>query len=89
MFGKIDSLLERGLAMKAKDIIKNMQELNPEEEVMIAYWYKRDVAGWFEDGEVTDEVWKDSVNEFDSWDLQDIADEITTIVDVRVARNKK
>lgn len=77
--------------MKAKDVIKNMQELNPEEEVMIVYWYKRDVASWFSwsGGEVTDEVWKDSVDEFDSWDFQDVANEITHMVNVRIKKKSR
>lgn len=47
--------------MKVKDVIKNMQSYNPEDEVIILYWTK----DYFNDEEnpLTDEVWSKVVKE--------------------------
>lgn len=78
--------------MKAKDIIKSLSQYDPEEEIMIAYWTKDLVQGWFdeEDNEIiTDDIWNVAVDEFDSYDLQQTADMILDCVSEEIHREKK
>jgi hypothetical protein len=49
--------------MKVKDVIKNMQDYNPEDEVVILYWTK-DIFD-DENNTLTDDVWVKVVQEVD------------------------
>lgn len=77
--------------MKAKDIIEALKKYNPEEEIMIAYWTKDLVQGWFkeENGEIiTNDIWNEAVDEFDTYDLQDTADMILDCISEKINENK-
>jgi hypothetical protein len=50
--------------MKVKDVIKNMQNYNPEDEVVILYWTK-DIFD-DEDNPITDEVWSKVITIIDN-----------------------
>jgi hypothetical protein len=68
--------------MKVKDVIKNMQSHNPEDEVIILYWTK-DIFD-DEDNPLTDEVWSKVVKEVDDCHLdfssQVISEEILDVL---------
>lgn len=67
--------------MKVKELIKYLSELNPDERIMVAYWTRETIQGWFSDDQViTDEIWNSAVDEFDSYSLQDTADDITDFI---------
>ena len=67
--------------MKVKEIINALKDYDPEERVMIAYWTKDEVQEWFSDDEViTNELWNKAVDEFDTYSLQDTADDITSFI---------
>ena len=77
---------ERG-NMKAKDIIKSLSNLDPEEKVMIVYWTRDCVQDWFdEEGQiVTDEIWNEAVKEFDEYEFQETNDMILDSVSERLS----
>jgi hypothetical protein len=68
--------------MKVKDVIKNMQNYNPEDEVVILWWTK-DI---FDDEvhPITDEIWAKVVKDVDDNHLdfssQVISDEILDVL---------
>ena len=68
--------------MKVSDVIKSLQRLDPEDEIMIGWWERAFVSEWFYDqGELIEkDKWNDAVDLFDSWDLQDTGDEIVSLV---------
>lgn len=76
---------ERG-NMKAKDIIKSLSNLDPEEKVMIVYWTRDCVQDWFdeEDQIVTNEIWNEAVEEFDGYEFQETSDMILDSVSERL-----
>ena len=49
--------------MKVKDVIKNMQNYNPEDEVVILYWTKDIFDN--EDNTISDDVWAKVVKDVD------------------------
>lgn len=73
--------------MKVKDIIKSLSNLDPEEKVMIVYWTKDCVQGWFdeEDQIITDEIWNEAVEEFDEYEFQETNDMILDSISERVS----
>ena len=78
--------------MKVKEIINALKDYDPEEEVMIAYWTKDLVQGWFdkEDNEIiTDDIWNVAVDEFETYDLQDTADMILDCVSEEIHKEEK
>lgn len=77
---------ERG-NMKAKDIIKSLSNLDPEEKVMIVYWTRDCVQDWFDEEEqiVTDEIWNEAVKEFDEYEFQETNDMILDSISERVS----
>lgn len=78
--------------MKVKELIKHLTELNPEEQVMVAYWTKDLVQGWFDEEEneiVTDDIWNKAVDEFETYDLQDAGDMILNCVSEEIHKEKK
>jgi hypothetical protein len=68
--------------MKVKDVIKNMQSHNPEDEIVILYWTK-DI---FDDEvhQISDEVWSKVVKDVDDNHLdfssQVISEEILDVL---------
>lgn len=77
--------------MKVKEIINALKDYDPEEEVMIAYWTKDLVQGWFdeEDNEIiTDDIWNVAVSEFETYELQDTADMILDCVSEEIHKEK-
>lgn len=78
--------------MKVKEIINSLKDYDPEEEVMIAYWTKDLVQGWFdeEDNEIiTDDIWNVAVSEFETYELQDTADMILDCVSEEIHKEEK
>jgi hypothetical protein len=68
--------------MKVKDVIKNMQNYNPEDEVVILHWTK-DIFD-DEDNPITDEVWSKVVKTLDETTNLDFANQVISdeILDV-------
>jgi hypothetical protein len=68
--------------MKVKDAIKNMQNHNPEDEIVILYWTK-DIFN-DEDNPITDEVWSKVVKTLDDTSNLDFANQVISdeILDV-------
>ena len=68
--------------MKVKDVIKNMQSHNPEDEIVILYWTK-DIFD-DEDNPITDEVWVKVVKTLDETTNLDFANQVISdeILDV-------
>jgi hypothetical protein len=68
--------------MKVKDVIKNMQSYNPEDEVIILWWTK-DIFD-DEDNTISDDVWSNVVKEVDDNHLdfssQVISEEILDVL---------
>ena len=62
--------------MKAKDVIKNMKKLNPEEEIVILWWSK-DIFDT-EESPITDDVWS-KVTKLD-FSSQVISEEILDVL---------
>ena len=66
--------------MKAKEMIDILSKLDSDEQILVAWWTKDTVSGWFSEydyGVLTNEMWSNIVDEFDDLDLQDVADDIT------------
>jgi len=68
--------------MKVKDVIKSMQNYNPEDEVVILWWTK-DIFD-DEDNTISDDVWSNVVKEVDDNHLdfssQVISEEILDVL---------
>ena len=68
--------------MKVKDVIKSMQNYNPEDEVVILYWTK-DIFD-DENNTLTDDVWAKVVQEVDESHLdfasQVISEDILSVL---------
>jgi hypothetical protein len=60
--------------VKVKDVIKNMQDYNPEDEVVVLWWTK-DI---FDDETltITDEVWSKVVKTLDDYSHLDFAQQV-------------
>ena len=72
----------RDSTMKVKDVIKSMQNYNPEDEVVILYWTK-DIFD-DENNTLTDDVWAKVVKEVDESHLdfasQVISEDILSVL---------
>jgi hypothetical protein len=68
--------------MKVKDVIKNMQDYNLEDEVVVLWWTK-DIFD-DEDNPITDEVWSKVVKTLDDTSNLDFANQVISdeILDV-------
>ena len=68
--------------MKVKDAIKNMQNHNPEDEIVILYWTK-DIFN-DEDNPISDQVWSKVVKTLDDTSNLDFANQVISdeILDV-------
>ena len=68
--------------MKVKDVIKNMQDYNPDDEVVILWWTK-DIFD-DEDNTISDEIWSKVVKDVDDNHLdfssQVISEEILDVL---------
>jgi hypothetical protein len=60
--------------MKVKDVIKNMQSHNPEDEIVILYWTK-DIFD-DEDNPITDDLWSKVVKTLDETTNLDFANQV-------------
>ncbi len=65
--------------MKVKELIAKLKKYNNEDdEIIVAYWAKDDVSGWYEDG-ISDKKWKKLVDRFDYYDFQQVCDDMDDI----------
>ena len=68
--------------MKASEVIKALQTLDPDEEIMFTWWERELVSGWFSNDKLIDiDKWHEAVDRFESWDLQETADDITRMIE--------
>jgi Mg/Co/Ni transporter MgtE len=76
--------------MKVRKLAKMLKELHGlDEDIIVAYWTKELFESYYEDGSLTDEVWRDVVAHFDSRDLSEYTNEsafndITERIDERI-----
>jgi len=73
--------------MKVKDVIKNMQNYNPEDEVVILHWTK-DIFD-DEDNPITDEVWAKVVKTLDDTSNLDFANQVISDEILEVLRENE
>jgi hypothetical protein len=67
------------MMMKVKELIAKLKKYNNEDdEIIVAYWAKDDVSGWYEDG-ISDKKWKKLVDRFDYYDFQQVCDDMDDI----------
>jgi Mg/Co/Ni transporter MgtE len=73
--------------MKVKDVIKNMQNYNPEDEIVILYWTK-DI---FDDEvhQISDEVWAKVVKTLDDTSNLDFANQVISDEILEVLRDNE
>jgi hypothetical protein len=74
--------------MKVQEVIKELQKLNPEDNIIIAWWEKSLVEEWFNDDAesqeketIPEEIWEEVVEEVNSTDWSDIGDYIERTVE--------
>jgi hypothetical protein len=74
--------------MKVQEVIKELQKLNPEDNIIIAWWEKSLVEEWFNDDAesqeketIPEEIWEEVVGEVNSTDWSDIGDYIERTVE--------
>jgi hypothetical protein len=73
----------KGKIMKVKDLLKSMNELDPEDDVCALFWIKPHYEFLGEDElKLTDEGWAEVCKEFDEWDNagQDVTEWIADAV---------
>ena len=73
--------------MKVKDVIKNMQNYNPEDEVVILHWTK-DIFD-DEDNPITNEVWSKVVKTLDDTSNLDFANQVISDEILEVLRENE
>ena len=73
--------------MKVKDVIKNMQNYNPEDEIVILHWTK-DIFD-DEDNPLTDEVWSKVVKTLDETTNLDFANQVISEEILEVLRENE
>lgn len=73
--------------MKVKDVIKNMQSYNPEDEIVILHWTK-DIFD-DEDNPLTDEVWSKVVKTLDETSNLDFANQVISEEILEVLRENE
>ena len=65
--------------MKVKELIKQLKKYsNEDDEIIVAYWDKDDIDGWYQDN-ISNEQWKKLVNKFDYYSFQQVCDDIDDI----------
>jgi hypothetical protein len=74
--------------MKVQEVIKELQKLNPEDNIIIAWWEKSLVEEWFNDDaesrekeSIPEEIWEEVVEEVNSTDWSDVGDYIERTVE--------
>ena len=75
--------------MKVKELIRKLKKYNNEDdEIIVAYWSKDDIEGWYdmehnpdmEGKSFSDDQWKKLVEKFDyNYDFQQVCDDIDDI----------
>jgi hypothetical protein len=73
--------------MKVKDVIKNMQNYNPEDEVVILHWTK-DIFD-DEDNPISDQVWSKVVKTLDDTSNLDFANQVISDEILEVLRENE
>jgi hypothetical protein len=73
--------------MKVKDVIKNMQDYNPEDEVVVLWWTK-DIFD-DEDNPITDEFWSKVVKILDNASHLDFAQQVISEEILEVLRDNE
>lgn len=73
--------------MKVKDVIKNMQDYNPEDEVVVLWWTK-DIFD-DEDNPLTDDVWSKVVKTLDETTNLDFANQVISEEILEVLRENE
>lgn len=61
--------------MKVKDVIKSMQDYDPEDEVVILWWTK-DIASYGDGSDISNEVWSKVVKTLDDENNLDFANQV-------------
>ena len=61
--------------MKVKDVIKNMQSYNPDDEVVILWWTK-DIFDSVDDAVISNDVWSKVVKTLDDENNLDFANQV-------------
>ena len=73
--------------MKVKDVIKNMQNYNPQDEVVILHWTK-DIFD-DEDNPISDQVWSKVVKTLDDTSNLDFANQVISDEILEVLRENE
>jgi hypothetical protein len=73
--------------VKVKDVIKNMQDYNPEDEVVVLWWTK-DIFD-DEDNPITDEFWSKVVKILDNASHLDFAQQVISEEILEVLRENE
>lgn len=61
--------------MKVKELIARLEKYNDEDdEIIVAYWAKGDVNGWYQAIDITDKQWKKLVDKLDYHDFQNTSE---------------
>jgi hypothetical protein len=62
--------------MKVGRVIQMLKEMpDQDEEIVLAFWRKELFEGYYEDGSLTDEVWRDVVADIDAQDFSEYTNE--------------
>ena len=81
--------------MKIKELIKKLKHMDEDDEIIVAYWSKDDIEGWYdmehnpdmEGKSFSDDQWKKLVEKFDyNYDFQQVCDDIDDIKGMIKAR---
>jgi Mg/Co/Ni transporter MgtE len=80
--------------MKVSKVIQMLKEMpDQDEEIVLAFWTKELFQGYYEDGSLTDEVWRDVVADIDAQDLSEYTNEsafndITNRIDFLIGESR-
>lgn len=80
--------------MKVSKVIQMLTESHdPDEDIVLAYWTKELFEGYYEDGSLTDQVWRDVVADIDAQDLSEYTNEqawndITNRIDFLIGESR-
>ncbi len=73
--------------MRVDKLMENLSKLEPDQELIVAYWDKSIVAGWQEE-EITDDQWVEVVEKYENgeWYWEELAADCFTDL-VREVKN--
>ena len=71
--------------MKAKDVIKHIQDYHPDDEIIILWWDSDTVA----DQVVSHEEWNKVVNNLDGYSFDDIGYEMWNLIENELTEIRK